>query len=489
MSAEQPTSEDNVMVRAAERSAPAEVRMVPHVPYYFEGASENDPRLADSAHFGLGFEAALLCGFQPAPGSEATKTYYVFDRGPSQRVADIAGSINSTKGLVALVSGRYVVISESALGHIQAASAEKRGVVYNLGWAGLSVDPKQQRVAYLGRGAEGQKGPLKTLHGLSDDVSGRHVSIEYGVDGIALTDLDSSNGTNILTREQLLETIGIEPEAISNTNSDRVMGLASEAARSLVGEVLDKPLDSGAAVVSRNRVMVAYGYEVAEEDRKKQCQDALIRDNKRGIFGVFDGVGGLKDGHLASRAARDAFGDTMKFYPDLEVMSLDEQKSEVKLRIHSALVAANDAVLEKQDPRSEDKCCTTGTVAQIIRSGGAVGVVYGSVGDSRLYKITADGQLTQCTKDQGEGRDITNALGSLSQPIQMGYTELKKGDTILLCTDGITGDVEPTLLPNAQLERLVSYAKRQGKSDQEIADWVMQNALKIDDRTIIVATV
>jgi serine/threonine protein phosphatase PrpC len=129
----------------------------------------------------------------------------------------------------------------------------------------------------------------------------------------------------------------------------------------------------------------------------------------------------------------------------------------------------------------------TGTLAKVInRPDGKKAVMYAQVGDSRLYVIHPDGNAELVTKDEGFENKITNALGHDSEKtcVQFGYREIKSGDKIMLCSDGITGDKGDDLMSEEEVGRTVA-----GVDTASAAQALVHQARKFDDRTAIVAEI
>lgn len=175
--------------------------------------------------------------------------------------------------------------------------------------------------------------------------------------------------------------------------------------------------------------------------------------NYEGRALIFDGVGGLEGGNIASKIACRAI--------DMEIFDLDSKDVEdIKSRLKAALIKAHQRVSEEA-PGSE----TTATLAYYFIDKDESHFVIGSVGDTRAY-ILKDGELLRLTKDDsvipedasfdiddasseedlsGEAKllfkrrnIITQSLGGEVEP-EPHLTSLKvaKGSKIVLTTDGV----------------------------------------------------
>jgi serine/threonine protein phosphatase PrpC len=168
---------------------------------------------------------------------------------------------------------------------------------------------------------------------------------------------------------------------------------------------------------------------------------------------VCDGMGGANGGSVASRVAVDTIAEFLNRHN----CSLVDNKSRVLLE--EAFSAANTAIYKKAFEDCELYGMGTTAVAVITDQHRAI---IANVGDSRAYHISddviqqitvdhsyvqqlvLDGQLTKSeAKNHPQKNLITRALGvSSSIEIDFFYIDLKSGDRLLLCTDGITNLVE-----------------------------------------------
>lgn len=185
-------------------------------------------------------------------------------------------------------------------------------------------------------------------------------------------------------------------------------------------------------------------FEVGPVDFSLAAEGALLM--------VADGMGGRAGGERASQAAVDAVRAAMSVGPrswrgeaDF-VRSLGRALTDANRRIHEQ--GANDEQLRGMG--------TTATLAGLLGR-----VVYlAQVGDSRAYlarngtigRLTRDQSLVQDLIDMGvlaeddeytaENNQILQALGSAAsvQPV-FTHHELRRGDVLLLCSDGLSGVV------------------------------------------------
>lgn len=168
------------------------------------------------------------------------------------------------------------------------------------------------------------------------------------------------------------------------------------------------------------------------------------------LFIVADGMGGHKAGEYASRFTVEVVMD--------ELAKSTEDGPEAMIR--QAITSANQRLLEtaRQDAKLEGMG-TTLVVATVIERT----LYFANVGDSRLYLLNHD--IKQVSKDhslvqemvrlggikQEDAKNhpdkniITRAIGAKEQ-VEVDFYEyrLKKGDIVLMCTDGLSNMVEDT---------------------------------------------
>jgi type VI secretion system protein ImpM len=165
-------------------------------------------------------------------------------------------------------------------------------------------------------------------------------------------------------------------------------------------------------------------------------QDAFVEAPEIGVWVVADGLGGHRDGEVASREVCDALADLAP------PAGFDELVAMASERIQQV----NDH-LYRRSARSAltDRCGST-VVALLVR-GSRCAILW--AGDSRVYRWRA-GQLQRLTDDHSladahpvTGRQqvnaITRAVGvAETVAIDIRREDLRAGDRFLLCSDGLT---------------------------------------------------
>lgn len=166
---------------------------------------------------------------------------------------------------------------------------------------------------------------------------------------------------------------------------------------------------------------------------------------------VCDGMGGVRGGNIASSMVVDMVSDKIKkcYNKLMPVYSFENI-------FLSTITTANVVVNDRSYTDTELRGMGTTIVATIVK-GSQVCIAH--VGDSRIYKINSEG-IEQITKDHSLAQEmldsgqitqeefenypkkniITRALGIDEKvAIDFDFAELTEGETLLLCTDGLSG--------------------------------------------------
>jgi len=166
-----------------------------------------------------------------------------------------------------------------------------------------------------------------------------------------------------------------------------------------------------------------------------------------GIFVLADGMGGHPEGEVAAQLALQTFSDLFQHEAQPKVPSPPDFLSSSLLAAHHEIIryAGNKAMLDT--PR-------TTLVAALVQDGQLHWV---HCGDSRLYVIR-EGALLARTLDhsyleaqarsgisvEGVNRNVLyTCLGATMRPLYdvSGPVQLKEGDKVLLCSDGLWGSL------------------------------------------------
>jgi protein phosphatase len=223
--------------------------------------------------------------------------------------------------------------------------------------------------------------------------------------------------------------------------------------------------------------MIEFGHLSHVGLRREHNEDTYYADAELGLWLVADGMGGHEFGEVASALARDAV-----------VREVREGKP-----LGEAIRAADEEIIRQSRRRAESLPMGTTMVALRINQNR---FELAWVGDSRAYlwngqlrQLSSDHSYVQELIDQGaitaeQARThphrnvVTQALG-VTDPenlkVETIAGELRPGFQILLCSDGLTEEVDDTtigsLLAHAELsaqecvDHLVSAALDGGGSD------------------------
>ncbi len=202
-------------------------------------------------------------------------------------------------------------------------------------------------------------------------------------------------------------------------------------------------------------------------------EDSYFIAAANGLALVADGVGGQGDGAWASRRAMELFA------PALAGLSVNEQAQaigEVLATVHARM---------STETRTDNKRPSGTTIAGIWAPNGTKGpATVFNVGDSpvfhfskgRIAKVSRDHSLYQLWLDGGRvGREpakrmIVQALG-ISDPLSpyIAPLALAPGDTILICTDGLSGALSPSRMAQLLAEATSSRGACEALLDEVLA--------------------
>lgn len=188
---------------------------------------------------------------------------------------------------------------------------------------------------------------------------------------------------------------------------------------------------------------------------RQQNQDAYYVDTpaeELTLCVVCDGMGGAKAGNVASKLAVDAFIEALRR------LSVDEPGGSPASLLQRAAETANHAVFHRA--ATDPDCLGMGTtMVAVLAQGNAAHIL--NIGDSRCYHVTENG-IAKVTRDHSVVEDmvargelspeaarthprknlITRALGAEEHIRADSYElELKAGDHLLLCSDGLSNMV------------------------------------------------
>jgi serine/threonine protein phosphatase PrpC len=178
-------------------------------------------------------------------------------------------------------------------------------------------------------------------------------------------------------------------------------------------------------------------------------QDAFVEFNQAGVWAVADGMGGYRDGDVASRMVCEGLqGLDADGSLDQAATVLRQRMSGVNRRLYEAAV------------RPVNPIVSGSTVVILLVRRTDCAVLW--AGDSRVYRWR-HGQLTQLTTDHtwaaelnlqhaDEEADhaITRAVGGEdSLMLDMRRDRVQLGDRYLLCSDGLTRELSDVQIAGA----------------------------------------
>ncbi len=214
---------------------------------------------------------------------------------------------------------------------------------------------------------------------------------------------------------------------------------------------------------------------------------AQLLDELDALVIVADGMGGGKGGEVASRIVAETLPNVV-----IEVLADGEGRDpDPKRMLKSGIQRANNLVRSRSIEKRELEGMGTTCTAVILNRGT---VTLGHAGDSRTY-LLRDGKLRQVTEDHSlvwqevlSGKmtreeaqkskfrnQITKSVGLAQEVDPDVFTfALQEGDTLLLCSDGLTTEVADSEIartlasspdPQAACDQLTQAALEAGGSD------------------------
>ena len=229
------------------------------------------------------------------------------------------------------------------------------------------------------------------------------------------------------------------------------------------------------------------------EQRGEQSEDAVLRDDEQGIYGVFDGMGGHAGGREASQLAQETIY-TLASEFNSEGKRLNQE--DVLTWISSVMDQVNQKIEQEQVANPElGGMGTTATILQKFEDeDGRSLAAYASVGDSSLIRVR-NGQAEFLTEEEclpSSPNVITNVLsgGDSFKGVSsrnLGLVELMGGDRLVLVSDGITGDFEEDKLDDETYSEVLSP---EINPDPSVATQrLIEASTKVDDKGVVVVDI
>ena len=209
-------------------------------------------------------------------------------------------------------------------------------------------------------------------------------------------------------------------------------------------------------------------------------EDPAVLATKGCFYAVADGMGGHSAGQIACELALKTVIETYYASPH----------ADVEMGLRRAVEQANGLIYDTAQAIPERQGMGTTLTAAIIREDR---LTLAQVGDSRAYLLRG-GLLTQITEDHSWVAEqvrlgtmtmaeaqvspfrniITRSIGTAAMvEVDVFTHEMRVGDTLLLCSDGLSGHLEPDEMqaviqahgPSAAAMALVEAANERGGRD------------------------
>jgi len=177
-------------------------------------------------------------------------------------------------------------------------------------------------------------------------------------------------------------------------------------------------------------------------------------DEHTALYAVADGMGGHDRGEVASQVAVDTLFEVARSgLPDID----DREPHLLRELMRDFMQSANRAVISKGEEHSSNMGTTL--CAALVQKDHAI---ITNVGDSRVYlmrrgeliRVSQDHSLVGFLETLGEltpaearthpsGNILVRSIGSVPEvEIDVFHVKTQDGDRILLCSDGLWGEVE-----------------------------------------------
>jgi PPM family protein phosphatase len=220
--------------------------------------------------------------------------------------------------------------------------------------------------------------------------------------------------------------------------------------------------------VSQVGIVDSAGVTETGKVRRSNEDSYLMRGT---LFMVADGMGGAAAGEIASAICAEAFAE------------IDLIRTGGDAALRDAIRTANRRIVERA--ASDPSAAGMGTTVTAALIGDDGRVVIANVGDSRAY-LLRDGNLRQLSEDHSVVAEliasgqisedeaehhpqrsvITRVLGAESTvQVDIFWLDAADGDTILLCSDGLT-----TMVPEQRIAELLAAEQTCEKIAQSLVD-------------------
>lgn len=197
---------------------------------------------------------------------------------------------------------------------------------------------------------------------------------------------------------------------------------------------------------------------------RAENEDTYFVDEQKGVFAVMDGAGGMFAGAMASGLVRDA----------LTTIAAPRSGEDLLEQFESRLITAKDRI--ESASRNADGAHMGTTIAALLTFQKNFACLW--AGDSRVYRLR-NGKLEQLTTDHTEAQElvdqnvltkeeartfarrhiITRAIGTgLDLELELVSGNLRSGDRFLICSDGLTGHLDDSVIGTLLMNGAASLA-------------------------------
>ncbi len=226
--------------------------------------------------------------------------------------------------------------------------------------------------------------------------------------------------------------------------------------------------------------------------KRPQNEDSYLEMNERGLFVVADGVGGAQAGDVASKMAVEILSEA---FVNLRAGGDVEELMKI------AIERANQAIYQMSHDLAQLSTMATTIVA--LHIAGNIATI-GHVGDSRLYRLDAQGNLARETQDHSVVEEevqagrmtqaqavnhpnrniISRALGADSVvEVDMKTIMFEPNTTFLLCSDGITRHID-----DSEIRELLTSGDAPANVVQKMKEICYQRGAE-DNLTAVIAKI
>lgn len=255
--------------------------------------------------------------------------------------------------------------------------------------------------------------------------------------------------------------------------------------------------------VERDNVSFAIGFQThigrvreVNEDSYAVFRSQELADELDALLVVADGMGGGRGGDVASRIVAETVPETVQEF--LFEQSGSKGRLNVERILRDSIERANARIWMRQTERKELQGMGTTCVAAALKG---ETLTIGHAGDSRAY-LLREGQLRQITDDHSEvwqqvlagqmtreeaarskfRNRVLKAVGLGQNGVDPDVLQvpLHSGDSILLCTDGLT-----TELNDAEIARILASASGTQEACNELVEAALHKGGS-DNITVVV---